>query len=220
VFGDFSSGFGTPNGRIFYADLITGEINELRLTGDAPLGKFVKGMGQDENGELYLMVGTNLGPYPRSSDGVPLGEVLKIVPDSSGSGQATGSVEILGTCGISFAATNSIDYGQLTPGTTSTEQILTLQNTGTIPADLLVSGTDWVDTTPTTIMNVGTTAYSDISGTYASKTSLSGTPAIILDTTQFTPSSSVDTYWQILANLLNPTFVGSLTQTMDFSASC
>ncbi len=222
VFGDFSSGFFTPNGRIFYSDLTTGEINEFILSGgDAPLGTFVKGMGQDDDGELYLMVGTNLGPFVRSSDGLPLGQVLKIIPAStSGTEQTIGQVNILGTCGLTFISGNPLNYGDLTPGSVSLEQTLTLQNTGTISADLFVSGSDWVDATPASIIDVSKTAFYDSSGAYATKTSLDTTPAIILDVAKFTPSTNVDTYWQLLADLLNPSFTGSLTQTMDFSASC
>jgi glucose/arabinose dehydrogenase len=76
VFGDFSTTFASPLGRLFYADLTTGEIKEFELLGgDPPLGLFVKGFGQDAAGELYLLAGTNLGPF--GDDGV----VLKIVPE-------------------------------------------------------------------------------------------------------------------------------------------
>jgi glucose/arabinose dehydrogenase len=63
VFGDFSQGFGSPAGRLFYADLNTGLIQELVIgLDDRELGLFVKGFGQDENGELYLLASSNLGP--------------------------------------------------------------------------------------------------------------------------------------------------------------
>jgi glucose/arabinose dehydrogenase len=63
VFGDFSTSFGQPRGRLFYGDLDTGEIFEFRIeTSDLPLNQFVKGFGQDANGELYLLSGLNGGP--------------------------------------------------------------------------------------------------------------------------------------------------------------
>lgn len=78
VFGDFSTSFSGPLGRLFYADLDTGEIKEFTLAGgDPPLGLFVKGFGQDAEGELYLLAGTNLGPFGQD------GMVLKIVPEPS-----------------------------------------------------------------------------------------------------------------------------------------
>jgi glucose/arabinose dehydrogenase len=73
VFGDFSRGFFTPEGRLFYADLGTGEIKELILgLDDRDLGLYVKAFGQDADGELYLLAGTNLGPFGAR------GQVLKI----------------------------------------------------------------------------------------------------------------------------------------------
>ena len=79
VFGDFSRGFTTPNGRLFYADLATAEIRELRIgANDNPLGLFVKGMGVDQNGEIYVLASTALGPSGTT------GVVLKIVPEPSG----------------------------------------------------------------------------------------------------------------------------------------
>jgi glucose/arabinose dehydrogenase len=75
VFGDFSTSFTDPLGRLFYADLDTGEIHEFLLGDqDLPLGLFVKGFGQDAAGELYLLAGTNLGPFGDN------GVVMRIVP--------------------------------------------------------------------------------------------------------------------------------------------
>ncbi len=99
VCGDFSRGFRAPDGRLLVADLFTGEIREL-LIGAArrPLGLYVKGFGQDQAGEIYLLGSTALGPYGDT------GVVLKIVPaktefaaelsaaagtDSTATGQAT-----------------------------------------------------------------------------------------------------------------------------------
>lgn len=74
VFGDFSQDFG-PTGRLFYADLDTGLIQELIIgLDDRELGLFVKGFGQDANGELYLLASTVLGP------GGSTGVVLQLVP--------------------------------------------------------------------------------------------------------------------------------------------
>ncbi len=74
LFGDFSASFFAPEGRIFYADLGTGEIAELKMgVNDRELGLYVKAFGQDADGELYLLAGTNLGPF--GTDGM----VLKIV---------------------------------------------------------------------------------------------------------------------------------------------
>jgi len=80
VFGDFSTSFTPAAGRIFYADLSTGQVEEFTLAGgDAPLATYVKSTGIDNDGELYFLVGTNLGPF-EASGGVRFGEVVKLVP--------------------------------------------------------------------------------------------------------------------------------------------
>ena len=63
VFGDLALNPGPParaDGRLFYADLSSGLINEFKLpqfaNGKLPNGLTVHGFGQDANGELYAMV--------------------------------------------------------------------------------------------------------------------------------------------------------------------
>jgi glucose/arabinose dehydrogenase len=75
VFGDFSNGAFTaaPNGRLFYADLATGQINEFDLT--APLNMWLKGLGQGPNDEIYLLASTKLGPTGTT------GVVMELVPE-------------------------------------------------------------------------------------------------------------------------------------------
>jgi glucose/arabinose dehydrogenase len=74
VCGDFSRQFSAPQGRLFVADLFAGRIQELLVgpKGD-PLGLFVKGFGQDHEGEVYLLASTAGGPAGTT------GVVLKIV---------------------------------------------------------------------------------------------------------------------------------------------
>ncbi len=74
VCGDFSLGFTAPAGRLFVADLWTGSITELSLPSRPNgLGLFLKGMGQDSSGEVYVLASSALGPYGTT------GVVLKIV---------------------------------------------------------------------------------------------------------------------------------------------
>ena len=74
VFGDFSLGFQTPGGRLFYGDLGTSLIQEFMIgLDDRALGLFVKRFGQDADGELYVLADLCLGANSN------LGEVLKIV---------------------------------------------------------------------------------------------------------------------------------------------
>lgn len=74
VFGDFSTSFGVPGGRLFYGDLETGLIQEFLLgLDDRALGLFIKGFGEDAHGEIYLLADAALGANSE------LGEVLKLV---------------------------------------------------------------------------------------------------------------------------------------------
>jgi hypothetical protein len=75
VFGDFSNGaFTAPgNGRLFYMDLATDQIFEFQMAN--PLGLWLKGFGEDANGEIYVLASTNLGPTGTT------GVVLQMVPE-------------------------------------------------------------------------------------------------------------------------------------------
>ena len=79
IFGEFSRGFSAPRGRLLVADLLSGTIEELSITDDAiGLGYYIKGLGMDQQGEIYVLVSTALGPFGSS------GRVLKIVPFEAG----------------------------------------------------------------------------------------------------------------------------------------
>ena len=65
IFGDFSTSFGAPNGHMFYIDPAEdwSAIKRVRLGADNhPLNLFVKGIGRDESGEMYLLTSAVLGP--------------------------------------------------------------------------------------------------------------------------------------------------------------
>jgi glucose/arabinose dehydrogenase len=90
VFGDLSNSTfaGPPNGRLFYADLSGGPINEFNM--NLPLDMWVKGFGEDANGELYVLATTALGPTGTT------GEVFEIVPEPA-------SLALLLTSVLAFA---------------------------------------------------------------------------------------------------------------------
>lgn len=72
VFGDFSTGFAAPDGQLYYLDQTRPGIWErfsfqLWPNGDR-LGRFVKGFGEDEVGEIYLLSTTTLGPTGNTGD--------------------------------------------------------------------------------------------------------------------------------------------------------
>lgn len=64
VFGDFSRSFLPGNGRLFWldADGALSDIFEFRLGPNAdPLNLYLKGFGEDEDGEIYVLTSQNLG---------------------------------------------------------------------------------------------------------------------------------------------------------------
>jgi len=167
--------------------------------GDLLVGAYHDNTGATDAGSVFLF------------EGIPSS------PPTDSTTSTEGTVEIRTTCGLQFNAGAPINYGEVFPGDTSEEQTLTLYNSGNVAGDILVSGSDWVDGTPTTQMNVDDTKYSTLTGDYASKTSL-----LLTDQTLITldPQVDTDTFWQLQANLLDTLFSGSLTQTVDFSVTC
>jgi plastocyanin len=75
IFGDLAAA-GSVSGRLLYLDdLNSAVIRELRIGNDERvLGFFLKGFGQDANGEVYVLGDTNIGPAGTT------GRVLKIIP--------------------------------------------------------------------------------------------------------------------------------------------
>ena len=72
VFGDFSTSFGSPDGQIYYLAQTRPGIWErfpVQLwPANARLGRFLKGFGEDEAGEIYVLSSTALGPSGRTGD--------------------------------------------------------------------------------------------------------------------------------------------------------
>ncbi len=95
VFGDFSTGFLAGEGTLFMAradpDGIW-TIEELSLSGrpGGRIGRFILGMGQDADGEIYVLTSAVLGPT--GSTGV----VYKIIPAASDSESNVGEVAMRG----------------------------------------------------------------------------------------------------------------------------
>lgn len=81
VFGDWSSSFGSPDGRVFVAterrDNTFWGFSELRFAKmpDEKIGAFVLGFGRDNDGEVYVLASSSTGPV--GSTGI----VYKLIPE-------------------------------------------------------------------------------------------------------------------------------------------
>ena len=77
VFGDFSTSFGAPDGQLYYLSQTRPGIWErfpFQLwPNNTRLGRFIKGFGEDEAGEIYVLTSTVLGPTGRTGDVRKLG---------------------------------------------------------------------------------------------------------------------------------------------------
>ena len=63
--------------KLFAGDLSTGEFRELRPTGEPLISQFVFSIGEDSDGELYLLVGDDpVFGGARNPDG----RILRLVP--------------------------------------------------------------------------------------------------------------------------------------------
>ena len=155
-------------------------------------------------------------------------------PPQSGSGnpsqptQTTGQLTIQGTCGI--GSLTPLNYGTLTPFQPSLEQTLTITNTGTVPGQLFVQGLDWESAPFVSQIAVGNTYFGTTSTPGVGPTMPAPPTAGFESSLDYayqpiTPASGFavgpnNTFWQVVANLLNPSFVGTLTQEYNFTASC
>jgi len=69
VFGDWSTSFVRANGKLYYLkETEPGVWQRFELQPSQPLNRFVLSLGKDENGELYLLSKTTLGPSGTTGD--------------------------------------------------------------------------------------------------------------------------------------------------------
>lgn len=103
IFGDWSNGFGTPNGTLLgLEETAPGEfeLSVLDVLGGNPIGEFIQAFGLDENGEAYVATKSTLAVSALDPDtGLPTGNIyrLTVVPEPTAMGLAT--VVLLTLCG-------------------------------------------------------------------------------------------------------------------------
>ena len=134
VFGDWGT-FGGPSGKLFYLDA-SNTIKQLRIgLDDRALGHWIKGFGQDANGELYVFGSRALGP------GGFTATMMKIVPApapltiaSVGAANATNVISSWtgGTGPFAFQKKNAVsDPTWMNVAFTTNRGALAPQDTGT-----------------------------------------------------------------------------------------
>jgi glucose/arabinose dehydrogenase len=77
VFADYSTGFFSSTGRLFYLDA-AGAVKEMNIAGATALNRSVLGIGEDEKGELYLLAKSGAIPGDTGVTTLQTGEVLKL----------------------------------------------------------------------------------------------------------------------------------------------
>ena len=85
IFADWSDGFAPPgNGTVLGMEEVAPdvwEISVLAVEGGNPIGIFITAVGEDEDGELYVVAKSALDPGLDPSSGLPGGVILKVVPE-------------------------------------------------------------------------------------------------------------------------------------------
>lgn len=183
------------------SDISIGESNALTYLESEDKFLWAQGFGGNN---LYTLTNTGtvefIGTLNHASKG------LGFIPTS------------VDTCGISFASGNVANFGQIPRNQQSSEQLLRLENTGQIDGQLFVRGTDWIDDSSNVVILADNTRFSTVSGIYYSKIPITISDSLVVD--PLSPSNILDFYMQLEANMENPSFLGTLTQNLDFSIVC
>ena len=120
------------------------------------------------------------------------------------------------TCGMNITL-QPIAFGTVDPNRISSEQTITVQNTGSVQGTISMSGSNWTDENNTTVMNADTTKYSITSGEYNSKTSLSENAQ---DVASIMFENILNIFLQLHADLLDSFFSGDLGQEIEVNLTC
>jgi hypothetical protein len=130
------------------------------------------------------------------------------------------NVQILAFCGIDIRSGSPLDYNPVKPGEITDERDIFISNPGDAVANVFVRGTDWQGG-GSTVMNVGATHFSATQGqSYDQMNTLSGNDAAVMQLNPGNPPPIEGTFWRLKADLTDPSFRGSASQTLTLSAQC
>jgi glucose/arabinose dehydrogenase len=148
VFGDFTRDFG-PTGKLLYIDTEgdRSKIYSFRLGSDNhPLGLALKGFGEDEAGEIYILASTNIGP------GGTGGQVYRITREAPnqipGDISQDGKVDLtdaVGLLGFMFlGAPNLLPCGDGTVAHSSNKLLMDWNGDGALDLSDAISLLQWL----------------------------------------------------------------------------
>ena len=204
-----------PNGSVIRADGCTLSSNTCTVNSVAPT----------TSGYIPIMA-----DYFGTAGFSPSGANSTIFVTSSTSGGSSsptvqGQMTLVQTCGLNPSA-GTLNYGNLSPGTTSTIQSLSLVNSGTTSESVMASGNDWTSQSGTpagSIMPVSSTEWELSGGT--SYTPLTASPASMVSSLGYGATQA--TTWELnVPTVTSDPTLGSVTsgtilqQTVTFTTSC
>jgi hypothetical protein len=145
--------------------------------------------------------------------------LVQAVPSTT---TVTGEVTITAgsLCGLSATSGSPIQYGSLADGQLSQEKQLVIANTGSVPTNLFLDGSNWKGGALGDDQMAVTNTHYDKSGgvAYAAKVALTTTTQD--QGVSIMPGTSEDWYFQVEAHLSNPAFTGLLKQDVNLGANC
>lgn len=200
IFGDFARAIANPSGRLFYYDFTAAEIREFIIgRDDRALGLYVKGMGQDQNGEVYVLGSMVVGPTGTT------GVVYKLVPVpsqflniSTRARVGTGDNALIGGFILRGTANKNVLVRALGPSLTQfgltgvlADPTLELRGPNGV---LLASNDNWKSSQQTAIENTGLQPQNDAESAILATLPATDHTAIVRGTNNSTGIGVVEVY--------------------------
>ncbi len=134
--------FGDYQGRLFYADLNTGQIDSLSLpqssSGHLPNGLSLHGFGQDANGDLYVLATSTA---PNGTGGIVF-EIAHAPSSLVWTGTVNAVWDVYSTANFSGNTSHKfIDGDNVTFNSTGTNRTITIAASGVAPGSIVFSNT-------------------------------------------------------------------------------
>jgi autotransporter-associated beta strand protein len=134
--------FGDELGRLFYADLTTGQVNTLVLpnssAGNLPGGLSVHGFGQDASGNLFVLATTSAP----SGTGGGVYEIIHTPAALTWSGSVNGTWDIYSTANFNGNTSHKfINTDKVTFDSSGTNRTITIAAGGVSPGSIVFSNT-------------------------------------------------------------------------------